>query len=156
MKEQTKLDFLLQKHFVEKKYESLKSLISEKTVTSNPNPFQISPSLQSVVYQPPPIPYQPAYQLNQPFSYIPPPQVFSKVTEPSSSLHLGPSSTSIPNWMYIPTSFDKEESKKISMTTLLKKDEKEDKDELHIITVPGFQEQYDQIDPGILRTVSNE
>lgn len=42
------------------------------------------------------------------------------------------------------------------MTTLLKKDEKEDKDELHIITVPGFQEQYDQIDPGILRTVSNE
>lgn len=72
LKEQTKLDFLLQKHFVEKKYESLKSLISEKTVTSNPNPFQISPSLQSVVYQPPPIPYQPAYQLNQPFSYIPP------------------------------------------------------------------------------------
>jgi len=42
--------------------------------------------------------------------------------------------------MYIPTSFDKEESKKISMITLLKKEEKEDKDELHMITVPGFQE----------------
>jgi hypothetical protein len=78
--------------------------------------------------------------LNQPFSYIPPPQVFSKLTEPSSSFQLGPSSTSIPNWMYIPTSFDKEECKKISMITLLKKEEKEDKDELHMITVPGFQE----------------
>lgn len=40
------------------------------------------------------------------------------------------------------------------MITLLKKEEKEDKDELHTITVPGFQEQYDQIDPVILRTLS--
>jgi len=40
------------------------------------------------------------------------------------------------------------------MITLLKKEEKEDKGELHMITVPGFQEQYDQIDPGILRTLS--
>lgn len=39
LKEQTKLDFLLQKHFVEKKYESLKSLISEKTVNFKSKSF---------------------------------------------------------------------------------------------------------------------